>query len=172
MPILPTPWAPASSLVSEISSENEIIEARERSALPRVGNTKTADRDYREIKQRAEVLPRLIPLLIVLRTQWRYINSGYQFRFPDGKLLCWWPRSGSTMWQGNVEPGSTPVGVSIEQMLVECVERQAAADLPQVFPVMACLVCGKAHQEITCILCGKKQDDLCPTCFPFSHWCE
>jgi hypothetical protein len=140
--------------------------------LPRIGNTKTADRDYREIKQRAEVLPRLIPMLEVLKTQWRYINSGYQFRFPDGKILCWWPRSGSTLWQGNVEPGSTPVGDSIEQMLAECVENLTVTDAAPVIPVLACLVCGRANQEISCLSCSKRQDDLCFSCFSFSHWCE
>lgn len=162
-------WLPASALVSEVTSEEDVSAASEdlRSILERQElGVRTVKRDYQEIKLRAETLPKIIPDLQRLRVTWRYINSGYQFRFSPSEILCWWPRTGSCMWLRQ-KSANLDIVKEIKDKLKD------APPLPDhVVPAcLACLVCGGQNVSNSCQSCARVQVDLCSSCFLLAHWC-
>jgi hypothetical protein len=135
-------------------------------------------KDWEERKHRTRTLPLLIPTLVKLDAKWRYINYGFQFKLPQDRILCWWPRTGSLDWQGAARPdmGSAVQG-DIQQVLEAYVAFcdgtvKSLPPLPKPdHGVLACLVCGDQHEKQTCGTCGVEQADLCVTCFPRAHYC-
>lgn len=162
-------WQTAKALESEVTSEADVFSAFE--DLTNVLQSqelgvRAIKRDYREIKLRSTILPELIPELAKRVARWRYINSGFQFRFQDNSILCWWPRTGSCMWLG-----SQRADLDVFQEIVLKPE-SAFQDKDHVVPSLACLVCGKQNIEISCPTCARAQTDLCSTCFLLAHWCS
>lgn len=162
-------WQTAKALESEVTSESDVFSAFEdlTNVLERQElGVRGVKRDYLEIKLRNTILPKLIPELVKRAARWRYINSGFQFRFQDNAILCWWPRTGSCIWLG-----SQRSDLDVFQEIVLKPE-SAFQDVDHVVPTLACLVCGEKNIEVSCSACSRIQTDLCSTCFLLAHWCS
>ena len=205
-------WRPVDELAQEVTSEDDLLQLRqqlvehmspsgwergwcreEREMEARLAASpnpyfKKLGKDYEEHKQRARTLPKILPILVELGAQWRYINYGFQFKFQN-RMLCWWPRTGAIDWQGQKLPDlGAPLGKDIERMLAVVKPHLgdvSVTGLVEPLPapvtvhtvaipteeVLACLVCGGANVEQTCAKCARQQTDLCSVCFPRAHWC-
>jgi len=196
-------WQTVEALANEVISEQDLDALREqlvdRMSLPRGNWTedlvaqrlhdspnphfKKIGKDYEEHRHRARTLPVILPILEHLKPQWRYINYGFQFKFPAGHILCWWPRTGALDWQGVNRPSHLSLATvgDIRSVLEGYVEfcDAAVTEAPKPLPVLpkpdhavlACVVCGAHHETQRCGSCGAEQSDLCVTCFPRAHYC-
>lgn len=200
-------WQAVDTLANEVVSEEDLTVLREQLVDRMMPNAKWSEaevserlhaspnphfkklaKDYEEHKHRARTLPTLLPILEKLKTQWRYINYGFQFKFTAGHILCWWPRSGALDWQGASRPNMGPAVVGdVRQVLdayVAFCDATVTAEqegYPEAKPlpalpkpdraVLACVVCGAHHEAQRCGSCGAEQSDLCVTCFPRAHYC-
>lgn len=195
-------WRPIEELPQEVTTEEDLTLLREElvgwmhpgagydeETVTRLHSSpnphfKKLAKDYEEQKHRARTLPVLLPMLVEMKASWRYINYGFQFKFPQGGMLCWWPRTGAIDWQGRKLPDIGPLGSDVVRVL-ELVKPHLGDDYVKPLPapvtvptdvvptgeVLACLVCGGANVEQTCADCTQKQTDLCAVCFPRAHWC-
>ena len=62
-------------------------------------HSKQTGKEIQKAEALAFKLPRFLPLLEQAEVLWRRNNAGYQFKFPTGALLSWWPQSGRRDWQ-------------------------------------------------------------------------
>lgn len=133
---------------------------------------------YNEQLARSVELPAIIPKLLTHDVEWRYMNYGFQFKFDSGPILCWWPRTGAILWQGNNLPSDLSI-TSIEEaidsfMPVEIVVEQkipSKLKMADLLEKPVCLVCGELARALHCDACARTRDDLCNECFQFAHWC-
>jgi hypothetical protein len=176
-------WRLAQELVTEVISEDDVVTARDQLMIATGAHVDTrwpdndlkrVTKEYEGLKERAHTLPRLIPMLEALRAVWRFENHGFQFKFPEGHILCWWPQTGSRLWQGKPLKAVRELGVlsagPIEGMLQRYTDYAKAADVPVASGVPVCLVCGGTKADKACEGCGEVPD-LCAPCWPNAHWC-
>jgi hypothetical protein len=177
------PWLPIDTLANEAISA--IAELEKLGDAPRKWSCISQDvfdvestrfqKKLKGLEHRRYTIPKIATALKLLGATWRLANYSYQFKFnaPEA-ILCWWPTTGSVIWQGKL--GNLLTNVSIEEAILAYAEHAKADHMVPKNPTLpappACLVCGCANSSHTCEMCRGIQNDLCETCFPQAHWCE
>lgn len=171
-------WRSAEELTTEVATEADLEAARKmlaREPWPEK-ELKRLSKDYEERKHRAHTLPSLIVPLVELKAEWRFLNFGFQFRFPGNYILCWWPRTEAILWQGAGVTLPTPQSVAEALDAYARADKQpspppARAPAPvDSTPCLVCLVCGEPKAEKRCPKCDEIPE-LCEPCWSHAHWC-